>query len=211
MSFRLPRLYPITDTQISGLSHAAQVQLMAEGGATLVQLRDKYAAPREFYREAMDALAVARQLGLKVIINDRVDIAHSLKADGVHLGQDDMPAAAARELLGPDSIIGLSTHNPGQVGLALNEPVDYIAFGPVFSTLSKGNPDPIVGLEGLRTVRKEIGSKPLVAIGGITMANGPDVLLVGADSLAVIKAILEDPTEIASRVRAFLASQPSSF
>jgi thiamine-phosphate pyrophosphorylase len=211
MSFRLPRLYPITDTQISGLSHAAQVQLMAEGGATLVQLRDKYAAPREFYREAMDALAVARQLGLKVIINDRVDIAHSLKADGVHLGQDDMPAAAARELLGPDSIIGLSTHNPGQVGLALNEPVDYIAFGPVFSTLSKGNPDPIVGLEGLRTVRKKIGSKPLVAIGGITMANGPDVLLVGADSLAVIKAILEDPTEIASRVRAFLASQPSSF
>ena len=204
MTFRLPALYPITDTGISGLPHGTQVQLMAEGGATLVQLRDKDSAPREFYREASNALAIARRCDVKLIINDRVDIAHAIKADGVHLGQDDTPVSAARSLLGPDSIIGISTHNLHQVALALNEPADYIAFGPIFSTLSKGNPDPVIGLDALRTLRKQIGAKPLVAIGGITMANAFDVLEAGAESVAIIRAILDDPNQITERVRTLI-------
>src|SRR5262249_46460797 len=110
-SFRLPRVYPITDTQLSGLSHAEQVALLADGGATVVQLRDKHAVAQDFYEQAKAALVVARERGIELIINDRVDIALALGADGVHLGQDDLPPAAARRLLGDDFVIGFSTHN----------------------------------------------------------------------------------------------------
>jgi thiamine-phosphate pyrophosphorylase len=202
-----PRVYPITDRQMSGLSHAGQVQRMAEGGATLIQLRDKSSTAREFYLQASEALAVARKLGVRIIINDRVDIAHALKADGVHLGQDDMPAALARELLGEHSIIGVSTHNLPQLLSALKEPVDYIALGPIFSTPTKENPDPIVGIEALRAARGEIRDKPLIAIGGITMTNAPEVWRAGADSVAIIRAFLDDPDRITSRIHALLSIQ----
>lgn len=201
----LPKLYPITDARLSGLSHAEQVARFIEGGATLVQLREKHLAPREFYREAEAALRVARAAGVRLIINDRADIALALGADGVHLGQDDLPPEAARRLLGPAAIIGFSTHNIDQATTAARLPIDYIAIGPVFATSSKENPDPVVGLEGLRRVRGRIDQMPLVAIGGITDQNARSVFESGADAVAVISLLLREPSAIARRTHGFLA------
>src|SRR5438034_7503933 len=125
--FCLPRIYPITDAHISGLSHAEQVERLIVGGAKLIQLREKNASPRQFYDEARQALIVARAKGVPLIINDRADIALALRADGVHLGQDDLPPLDARRLLGRDAIIGLSTHSVEQAILASAQPVDYLA------------------------------------------------------------------------------------
>lgn len=180
------RLYPLTDRQVSGLSQAEQVLQLSEGGATLVQLREKVLSPFDFYREAEAALRVARERGLKLIINDRVDIALALQADGVHLGQDDLPPEAARRLLGPAAIIGFSTHNLKQAQLAAQTPVDYIAIGPIFATCTKEGSDSPVGLEVLRQTRQAIGSIPLVAIGGLASNNSEDVLSAGADAIAII-------------------------
>ncbi len=200
--FSLPKLYPITDVRLSGLSHAEQVARLGAGGATLVQLREKHLSPREFYDEAQRALSVAREIGVRLIINDRADIALALHADGVHLGQDDLAPEAARRLLGEDAIIGFSTHSLEQAGEAARLRVDYIAIGPIFNTSSKENPDPTVGLYGLSRVRQAIGSIPLVAIGGITCENAREVLDAGADTVAVISALLTHPDEIKERTRA---------
>ena len=205
MSLDLPRVYPITDPQLSGLSHAQQVARLIEGGATLIQLRDKHAAPREFYREAAAALEIARDHHARLIINDRVDIALALKADGVHLGQTDMPPEAARRLLGPAAIIGFSTHNITQAKLATALPVDYLAFGPIFQTSTKENPDPVAGLLALEEVRTIKGPLPLVAIGGITITNALEVLTGGADAVAMIAGLIGDPIKIAENVSKMLA------
>jgi len=200
----LPKLYPITDMRLSGLAHAAQIARLCDGGARFVQLREKHLAPREFYREAQAALAVARERGARLIINDRADIALALQADGVHLGQDDLDPAAARRLLGENFIIGYSTHSIAQAIEAARLPVDYIAIGPIFATQTKENPDPIVGLEGLRRVRDSIDSSiPLVAIGGITEMTARAALDAGADSVALISALLAAPDLIARRTREF--------
>ena len=183
------RLYPLTDRLISGLSHAEQISQLSDGGATLVQLREKLLAPLEFHNEAEAALQVARERGLRIIINDRVDIALALQADGVHLGQEDMPPTAARRLLGPTPIIGFSTHNLKQAQLAAQTPVDYIAIGPIFETSTKQGSDPPVGLDGLHQARQAVGSIPLVAIGGITADNSETVLDAGADAIALIRDI----------------------
>ena len=196
MNWSLPKVYPITDTQLSGLSHVEQVRRLISGGARLIQLRDKHASPREFYQQAATALQVAREHNVKLIINDRVDVALAIRADGVHLGQTDIPVEAARRLLGPAAIIGFSTHNIAQASLARALPVDYLAFGPVFETSTKQNPDPVAGLHTLRDVRDAIGSLSLVAIGGITLSNSADVLTAGADSLAIISALIADPEHI---------------
>ena len=200
-SFRLPRVYPITDTQISGLSHAEQVALFADGGATLVQLRDKHATAAEFYEQAKAALAVANPRGVQLIINDRVDVALALPGTGVHLGQDDLPPEAARRLLGDDAIIGCSTHSLTQIQEAATLPVDYLAFGPIFRTSTKENPDPVVGLGTLKLAREALGEKPLVGIGGISLANAPEVIAAGADSVALIRALLSDPASIPETLR----------
>jgi thiamine-phosphate pyrophosphorylase len=200
----LPKLYPITDARLSGLSHAEQVARLSAGGATLVQLREKHLSPREFYLEARDALRVARERGVRLIINDRADIAMALGADGVHLGQDDLTPEAARRLLGTKAVIGFSTHSLEQAREAARLPVDYIAIGPVYATSSKENPDPVVGLEGLRLVRQETPSIPLVAIGGITRENARTALDAGADAVAVIGALLARPAEIEDRTREFI-------
>jgi len=204
----IPKLYPITDRRLSGLSHAEQEACLIEGGATFIQLREKHLSPREFYAEAVEALKVARARGAKLIINDRTDIALALGADGVHLGQDDMPPETARTLFGRRAVIGFSTHSVEQAIAAARMPVDYIAVGPIFATKSKENPDPQVGLEGLRRVRKAVGASfKLVAIGGITRENARSVLDAGADSLAVISALLtpENPSEISRLTSQFLA------
>ncbi|HEX8775759.1 MAG TPA: thiamine phosphate synthase [Pyrinomonadaceae bacterium] len=203
-SLSLSGLYPITDVRVSGLSHAEQVARLGAGGATLVQLREKHLSPREFYLEARAALRVARERGVRLIINDRVDIALALGADGVHLGQDDLGPEAARRLLGDDAIIGFSTHNIEQAKEAARLPVDYIAIGPVYPTSSKENPDPVVGVEELRRIRRAIGPTPLVAIGGITRLNARAALSAGAESVACISDLLARPAEIADRTREFI-------
>ena len=201
---RLPMLYPITDRERSGLSHSEQVRLLAVGGARFVQLRDKTSSPQHFHDEAARVMEIARELNIQVIINDRADIALAVSANGVHLGQDDLPPRAARELLGENALIGFSTHNLQQAIDALSEPVDYIALGPIFDTHSKQNLSPVVGLPMLQEVRKAIGNKPLVAIGGITLANARDTFLAGADSVAIISAVVQDPKRIAEMVQQFL-------
>ncbi|HEX8185825.1 MAG TPA: thiamine phosphate synthase [Blastocatellia bacterium] len=201
MLLTLPKLYPITDARISGMSHARQVERLAEGGATFIQLREKHASPREFYAEALKAIQVARRLGVRVIINDRVDIAMAVGADGVHLGQDDLPPEKARALLGENRIIGFSTHNLKQALGANSAPVDYIAIGPAFETSTKEKPDPTVGLERISEIRRNT-SKPLVAIGGITLERARAVIEAGADSVAVISDLYSDG-EIAGRTRKY--------
>jgi thiamine-phosphate pyrophosphorylase len=205
-SFRLPRVYPITDTQISGMSHAEQVAVFAESGATLVQLREKHAPAQNFYEQAKEALAIATQNGMRLVINDRVDVALASGANAVHLGQDDLPPQAARRLLGDDAVIGYSTHTLAQAREAATFPIDYLAIGPIFTTATKDNPDPEVGLEQLRAVREAIGQLPLVAIGGITPANARAVIEAGADSVAMISGLFADPLGVSATLRALLNS-----
>jgi len=207
----LPKIYPITDTQLSGLSHAEQVTRLIKGGASLIQLRDKFSPPRDFYREAAAALQIARVHGVRLIINDRVDIALALKADGVHLGQTDIPVAAARHLLGQKAIIGFSTHNVEQAKLAGALPIDYLAFGPIFPTLSKNNPDPTTGLVALSEVVTIKYSLPLVAIGGIRRKNALEVLKVGADAVALIAELMADPNKIAENMSKMLTRTSTTF
>lgn len=200
--FELPKLYPITDARLHGLSHAEQISRLSAGGAgSLIQLREKHLPPREFYEVAVEALSVARSLNVRLIINDRVDIALAIGADGVHLGQDDLPPEAARELLGQQAIIGFSTHTVEQVVEAARLPVDYIAIGPIFNTSSKENPEAIVGLEDLRLVRQAIARMPLVAIGGISLETAGEVFAAGADAIASISLFLDEPGKIVRRVR----------
>jgi thiamine-phosphate pyrophosphorylase len=201
MPFTLPKIYPITDARISGLSHAEQVERLAAGGATLVQLREKFASPREFYQEALAAVRVARGLGVRVVINDRLDVAMAVGADGVHLGQGDLPPAEARALLGRERIVGFSTHDLKQAAEADSLDVDYLAIGPVFQTSTKQEPDPTVGLEIIGEIKRRV-SKPLVAIGGITVGRARSVIDAGADSLAIISD-LYSAGDIAGRVREF--------
>ena len=205
MRINLPKLYPVTDARLSGLSHAEQVRRLGAGGATLIQLREKQEGAREFYGEAEEALVVARSLGVSLIINDRVDIALAVGTAGVHLGQDDMPPDAARKLLGPQAVIGYSTHNVEQAIDAVKLPIDYIAIGPIFRTSTKTDTAPVLGLDGLRAVRQAIGQFPLVAIGGITHENAREVIAAGADSVAVISAVLSQP-DITATTRRLLTN-----
>ena len=198
-------LYPITDRGLSGLSHADQVEALCRGGAEIVQLREKHLSPRHFLAEAESALRIARASGARLIINDRVDIALALGADGVHLGQTDLPPAAARRLLGDRAIVGYSTHSLAQAKAAAQLPVDYIAIGPVFPTTSKINPDPVVGLDLLKRARAITGSIPLVAIGGINGANASSAIDAGADAVAVISTLLSDPEKIAKQTASLIS------
>lgn len=194
------RLYPVTDRYLSGLSHAEQVARLIDGGATLIQLREKVDPPSRFYTEAKAALVLARAHGVQLIINDRVDIALALHADGVHLGQDDLPPEAARRILGPDALIGYSTHNLEQAKLAAAMPIDYVAIGPIFPTATKQSENRSVGLRGLHLVRETL-TCPLVAIGGITSGNIGSVLNAGADAAAIISDIWTLPSEITTKIR----------
>lgn len=200
------KLYPITDTRLSSRTHADQLTQLAAGGARLVQVREKNLASRSFFEEAATAMEAARANGIKVIINDRVDIALCVGADGVHLGQDDLPPEAARELLGPDAIIGFSTHNSEQARRAVALPINYLAIGPIFTTKTKANPDEVVGLDGLRRVREVVGDFPLVAIGGITLENASAVVSAGADAVALISTLYQNPAEISQTTRRVLVA-----
>lgn len=201
------QLYPITDRRLSGLSHAEQVVKLAGAGVKLVQLRDKTSSPLEFFKEAEAAVQAAHQFGLTVIVNDRVDIAKAVSADGVHLGQDDLPPHAARQVLGNDFIIGFSTHSLAQAKTAAQLPIDYVAIGPIFPTTSKAAPDPVVGLEILRQVREAVRPLPLVAIGGINLENSGAVLESGANVVAIISEIWGSSPSIELKLRQFLQAR----
>lgn len=199
----LPKIYPITDTNLTGLTHAEQVEKLIKGGAKFIQLREKYASAFDFYKAAEESLKIARKYNVKIIINDRVDIALTLNADGVHLGQDDLPPEKVREILGKKAIIGFSTHNLKQAIEAKKKPIDYIAVGPVFATKTKENPDEVVGIDKLKSIRKELEGIPLVAIGGINYKNYRSVLDCGVDSAAIISGILSNPRKIAENFSKF--------
>jgi thiamine-phosphate pyrophosphorylase len=204
LHFIPPKIYPITDERISGLSHAEQTKRLIAGGATLIQLREKHASPQVFYEEAAKAVEIANAHNVSIVINDRVDVALALRT-GVHLGQDDLAPTHARALLGPEALIGFSTHSLEQVRLAMSLPVDYIAIGPIFSTRSKTNPDPVIGLKGLREISLIVTDLPLVAIGGINETNLPSVLDEGAGSAAMIGTIISNPERITEQMQMLIA------
>jgi len=189
LKFQLPKIYPITDVGLSGLSHTDQTARLIYGGSTLIQLREKTASGGAFFEDAKRAVELAHGRNAKVIINDRVDIALMSGADGVHLGQDDLPIEEARHILGPSSIIGYSTHTLEQAEIAARLDLDYVAFGPIYPTITKVDPDSVVGLNQLTAVKKAVGSLRVVAIGGITASTIGEVLRSGADSVALIGAL----------------------
>jgi thiamine-phosphate pyrophosphorylase len=158
----------------------------------------------KFFEQAESAVRVARDLGAKIIINDRLDIALAVKADGVHLGQEDLPPDAARRILGSNAIIGFSTHSLKQARLAAQMPVDYVAIGPIFSTTTKQSANAPVGLDGLARVREALGAMPLVAIGGITSENIGAVIKAGADVVAVIGDIWAPAKDSRVRIKRLL-------
>lgn len=167
-----------------------------------MQYRAKDLSAREMLSHARE---LRRALGssVRLVMNDRADLCLAAEFDGVHVGQDDLPPAVVRDIVNRDSLVGYSTHNPDQVKAADAMPVDYIALGPVFATTSKANPDPVIGLEGVRKAR-ELTEKPLVAIGGITRANCREVIEAGADSVAVISDLLTSPRAAAEEFLAVI-------
>jgi thiamine-phosphate pyrophosphorylase len=202
--FLLPPVYPILDTDsLAALNVDARLAAegLLEGGAEILQFRHKSFWSREVVETAKDIARLCASAGSLFVVNDRADyaalLARELNGDGnsrlgLHLGQEDMDPAEARLVTGTGIFIGFSTHNSRQMRAAIEEPVDYVAFGPVFGTRSKQRPDPEVGIAGLREVRALI-SRPLVAIGGITRENARYCLDAGADSIAVIADLLPQP------------------
>jgi thiamine-phosphate pyrophosphorylase len=202
---RFKSFYPILDTgtaarrRIDPVNAAAQI---LEGGARLLQFRHKGFFSREVFHQAREIAALCRDADACFVINDRADIAKLLDA-GLHLGQDDLPPADARLVLG-GALLGFSSHNEAQLRAATGEPVDYLALGPIFETLTKVNPDPVAGLDELRRLRP-LTTRPLVAIGGITRANVRSVLEAGADSIAVIGDLFPENGNIRERVEQWIS------
>jgi thiamine-phosphate pyrophosphorylase len=198
-----PFLYAIVDTGRLGARAAGDAAAaLARGGAALVQLRAKDVTDRRLLALAEEVRDGARREGALFIVNDRPDVARLVAADGVHLGQGDVPPAAARAVLGEGAIVGRSTHSLAQLQDALREPVDYVALGPVFATSTKADTEPVVGVELLRRARA-LTERPLVAIGGIDLSRAADVVAAGADGLAVISALLDAP-DLEQAARAFV-------
>ena len=197
-----PFLYPIVDIGVLGPRPVGEaVRALAQGGARILQLRAKDAPDRQLWELAREAQAAALAAGARLLVNDRPDVARLVGAAGVHLGQHDLPPAVVRGLLGPEALIGLSTHTLEQVRAAAGEPVDYVAVGPVFLTRTKANPDPVVGLALVREARALV-DRPLIAIGGITRDNAASVVAAGADGVAVISDLLR-AEDLASAARSF--------
>jgi len=193
----LPRLYAIIDTSCFPDSQAlfSTAEELLAGGVTLLQYRNKSGNPREMLEQARE---LKRRLGgsVKLIMNDRADLCLAAGFDGVHVGQEDLSPEGARKVIGERLWLGVSTHNSEQSNEADKTSADYIAVGPVFPTSSKTNPDPVVGLEGVRRARV-LTRKPLVAIGGINRANCRSVIEAGADSVAVISDLMREPRKSA--------------
>jgi thiamine-phosphate pyrophosphorylase len=191
----LPRFYPILDAGLlsrAGLSIEGFARELRVAGIRFLQYRDKDASDEVLLQRAAILRRIFPASDSCLILNDRVPLVVSAGYDGVHVGQEDFSPADARATLGSELIVGVSTHGEGQLVHAADSPVDYVAIGPVFATSSKQVPDPVVGLEGVRSARA-LTDKPLVAIGGITRANCAAVMDAGADSVAVISDLIQSP------------------
>lgn len=192
MRLVLPRLYVILDASLSSLEETACAELLAGCGVRLVQYRNKRAPARELVTGARRLAEFFRPRGISFLVNDRPDVALLAGATGVHVGQEDLEVEEARRVLGPEKWVGVSTHNREQVIRADRSPAGYIAVGPVFPTSTKENPDPVVGLALIREARS-LTSKPIVAIGGITLERAAEVVAAGADSVVVVSDIWRAP------------------
>jgi thiamine-phosphate pyrophosphorylase len=201
------RLYALLDPAVSGGRSLPELAQAVSRSATLVQLRDKHGSTRDMVREARALREVLAPKGIPLLINDRVDVALAAKADGVHIGQDDMAAEDARALLGRDAIIGLSIKTLADAAAAPLELLDYVAIGGVFATTSKENAQSPIGLGGLRAVAQAVRARqagyPICAIAGINAANAAEVVAAGADGASVISALslADDPAEAARALR----------
>jgi thiamine-phosphate pyrophosphorylase len=202
VQFKLPPLYPIIDLHFTPHSLEFVIGELALAGVTLLQLRIKREASGKFLKTTREILEICGPYQLTVIVNDRADIAWLSGAQGVHLGQEDLPVADARRLLGRDKIIGTSTHNLLQAIEAQQGTADYVAIGPIYGTTSKERPDPLVQWQELKAVRQHV-TKPLVAIGGITTENAKKLFDLGIDSVAVIRDLF-CTKQIASKAERFL-------
>lgn len=194
---QVPRLYAILDAGCLRDAEAmfAAAEELATAGCTLIQYRNKQGSGRRILEDACE-LKSRLDGRAQLIMNDRADLCLAAGFEGLHIGQDDLSPESARRIVGPDLWLGISTHNPEQLAEADETSADYLAIGPVFATSSKADPDPVVGLDGVRRAR-ELTLKPLVAIGGITRANARSVIEAGADAVAVISDLLPDPRKSA--------------
>jgi thiamine-phosphate pyrophosphorylase len=205
--YSLSGLYIILDPSVCpGRPLTEVLTAAAEAGASLFQYRNKTVSIKEAYVEALALRQAAAKAGVRFIVNDRCDLALAVDADGVHLGQRDLPLDLARKVMGQNKLIGISTHNSDQVREATAGKPDYLAFGPIFKPYSKQDHDPVVGLEGLRAMRS-LTSLPVFAIGGIQIDQVGEVTRVGANGVAVISAIIKAP-DISHAVKSFLAQLP---
>ena len=212
MRLVLPTLYVILDAGMLTEPAGITAKKLMDAGVKLLQYRAKHATARELWAESRAIGEAAKRAKCKFIVNDRPDVAYLAGADGVHVGQDDLDPEQARQVIGPDRWVGVSTHSLEQFRQAAASSADYIAVGPIFQTTSKANPDPVVGTELLRRVRA-LTEKPIVAIGGITLERAADVVAAGADSVAVISDILkaQDPAEAAREfIRRLDAAKPAA-
>lgn len=192
MNLVFPRLYAILDPTLLAISELELAEALAGSGVELIQYRHKTASSRQFFDISRRLSTALVPRGVRLIVNDRPDIALLAGAGGVHVGQDDLSVEDARAVCGPDRWVGVSTHTLEQLTAADRTTADYIAFGPIFPTATKKNPDPVVGTELLRRAR-QMTKKPLVAIGGITLERAAEVYRAGADSLAVIRDLICAP------------------
>jgi thiamine-phosphate pyrophosphorylase len=200
-------LYAIVDAEVLAWRAITLEDIARDlraAGVELVQYRDKSSSPQDILRAAAILRDIISNTPCKLILNDRPDLALLAQFDGVHVGQHDLSPKDARSVLGPNYIVGVSTHTDAQVRAANLTSADYIAIGPVFSTSTKPDAEPVIGLEGVRRARA-LTAKPLVAIGGITRANARSVIDVGADSVAIISALLSPSETTAAIARDFLA------
>jgi thiamine-phosphate pyrophosphorylase len=198
-----PALYAILDPSLTP-DPVAFARQLAEAGVQLIQLRDKRGSSRKIHEQARELMSL-QSSGVRIIVNDRPDIAAIAGAAGVHVGQDDLPVEDARKICRPPLWVGVSTHNLNQLREADATSADYIAVGPIFPTSTKENPDPVVGLDLLRAAR-QLTRKPLVAIGGVTAESAADVFAAGADSIAVIKDLALAGNDLRDRVRRYVAA-----
>lgn len=198
----LPRLYVILDAALLTVPETDCAQELATAGVRLLQYRNKRASARELFETSKKLLLLLSPLGVSLVVNDRPDVAAVAGANGVHVGQEDLGVEEVRRVVGAEKLVGVSTHNLEQFERAAASSVDYIAVGPIFTTGTKSNLDPVVGTQFIREVRP-LTDKPIVAIGGITLQRAPEIIESGADSVAVISDILRAP-EPAARARQYI-------
>lgn len=190
-------IYLVTDRGLlAGRMLAEVVAAAVAGGATVIQLREKDLCARDFVAEALQCLEITRPAGVPLLINDRVDVALAADADGVHVGQEDIPAGLVRRLIGPGKVLGVTAHDPAELSQAVADGADYVGSNAVFGTPTKADIRPPMGLAGLKE-RYADSPIPVVAIGGIDHGNAADVIRAGADGVAVVRAIMgaQDPAQ----------------